>query len=174
MNINGFEIERKYLIAMPDPAFLRQHAEPSRIEQTYLLHEDPAVTARVRRRGSEGDWHYTHTVKLRVSDLRRVEDEREIGEEEYRSLLGQADPSRRVIAKTRWVLPWRGQLFEIDVFPFWEDRALMEIELTEESQTVDLPPQIRVIREVTQDRRYTNSSLSREIVREPLETAEKG
>ena len=174
MNINGFEIERKYLIAMPDPAFLRQHAEPSRIEQTYLLHEDPLVTARVRKRGRAGDWHYTHTEKLRVSDLRRVENEREIGEAEYCELLRRADPSRQTIAKTRWVLPWRGQLFEIDIFPFWDDRALMEIELTEENQAVELPPQIRVLREVTGDRRYTNSSLSREILREPLEQAEKG
>ena len=50
----------------------------------------------------------------------------------------------------------------------------MEIELTEENQAVELPPQIRVLREVTGDRRYTNSSLSREILREPLEQAEKG
>ena len=89
-------------------------------------------------------------------------------------MLRRADPSRQTIAKTRWVLPWRGQLFEIDIFPFWDDRALMEIELTEENQAVELPPQIRVLREVTGDRRYTNSSLSREILREPLEQAEKG
>ena len=174
MNIDGFEIERKYLISMPDPAFLRENAEPSHIEQTYLLHEDPLVTARVRKRGRAGDWHYTHTEKLRVSDLRRVENEREIGEAEYCELLRRADPSRQTIAKTRWVLPWRGQLFEIDIFPFWDDRALMEIELREEGQAVELPPQIRVLREVTGDRRYTNSSLSREILREPLEQAEKG
>ena len=173
MNINGFEIERKYLIAMPDPAFLRQHAEPSRIEQTYLLGAEN-TTERVRKRVYRDKCVYTHTVKRKLNDMRRVEDEREIGEEEYRSLLGQADPSRRVITKTRWVLPWRGQLFEIDIFPFWDDRALMEIELTEENQAVELPPQIRVLREVTGDRRYTNSSLSREILREPLEQAEKG
>ena len=128
----------------------------------------------MRKRGRAGDWHYTHTEKLRVSDLRRVENEREIGEAEYCELLRRADPSRQTIAKTRWVLPWRGQLFEIDIFPFWDDRALMEIELTEENQAVELPPQIRVLREVTGDRRYTNSSLSREILREPLEQAEKG
>ena len=40
MNIDGFEIERKYLIAMPEPDFLTQNAVPSRIEQTYLLQKD--------------------------------------------------------------------------------------------------------------------------------------
>lgn len=168
MNIDGFEIERKYLIRMPDEAWLRKNAYPSRIEQTYLLRPAPQVNARVRKRGQEGAWVYTYTQKTRISDLRRIEEEREISEEEYRTLLQQADPSRAVICKTRWVLPWNGQSFEIDVFPFWDDRALMEIELTHEEQTVQLPPDIAVIREVTADRRYTNASLSREIPREKL------
>lgn len=169
MNCDVFEIERKYLIRMPEEVWLREHASPSRIEQTYLLRSEPQVNARVRKRGQEGAWVYTHTRKIRVSDLRRVEDEREISEEEYRTLLRQADPSRSVIRKTRWVLSWNGQIFEIDVFPFWEDRALMEIELTHEGQPVELPPDVQVIREVTADRRYTNSSLSREIPREDIE-----
>jgi CYTH domain-containing protein len=168
MNVDGFEIERKYLIRMPDAAYLAENARPSQIEQTYLLHEDPLVTERVRRRGREGDWRCTHTVKLRVNDLRRVEDEREVGEEEYRALLRRADPGLRTIRKTRWVLPWKGQDFEIDVFPFWEDRALMEIELTEEGQAVELPPAIEIVREVTADRRYSNAALARAIPEDAL------
>lgn len=169
MNVDGFEIERKYLIRMPDPAFLEERATPSRIEQTYLKRPAPHVNARVRKRGEEGAWIYTHTQKTRISDLRRIEEEREVSEEEYRQLLRQADPSRNVICKTRWVLPWKGQCFEIDVFPFWEDRALMEIELRDEEQAVELPPEIEVIREVTADGRYTNAALSREIPRDELE-----
>lgn len=171
MNNNGFEIERKYLIGMPDHAFLERNAQPSRIEQTYLCPPDPGVTARVRKRGLEGAWTYTHTRKIRLNDLRRLEDERVISEEEYLLLLQQADPRRRVIRKTRWVLPWKDQMFEIDVFPFWKDRALMEIELTDEEQQVELPPAIRILREVTGDPRYTNSSLSLAV---PMEDIEKG
>lgn len=171
MNIGGFEIERKYLIRMPDPAYLAAHASPSRIEQTYLLRPAPQVDARVRKRGRDGAWVYTHTQKTRISDLRRIEDEQEISEEEYRSLLSRADPERRTICKTRWVLPYKGQDFEIDVFPFWEDRALMEIELMDEAQPVELPPEIEMIREVTGDGRYTNAAMSREI---PFEDLQKG
>ena len=36
MNIDGFEIERKFLIAMPEKAFLEK-CERSAITQTYLL-----------------------------------------------------------------------------------------------------------------------------------------
>lgn len=174
MNTDGFEIERKYLIRMPDAAWLLQNASPSEIWQTYLQRPAPHINARVRKRGQDGAWVYTHTQKTRISDLRRIEDEREISEAEYNALLQQADPKRNVIRKTRWVFPWRGQMFEIDIFPFWEDRALMEIELSDEEQAVELPPQICVLREVTGDRRYTNASLSKEIPMEPLEDMEKG
>lgn len=163
MNTDGFEIERKFLIRMPDRTFLSTYATPSRIEQTYLRRPAPGINARVRKRGQEGAWVYTHTKKTRVNNMRAIEDEREISEEEYRTLLLQADPERGTIRKTRWVLPHEGQLFEIDIFPFWTDRALMEIELNDESQPVTLPPQVEIIREVTGDRRYTNASLSREV-----------
>ena len=169
--MEGFEIERKYLIRMPDPGFLQQNASPTEIVQTYLLPPATHINARVRKRGHEGAWVYTHTEKTRLSDLRRIENEREISLEEYETLLQSADPGRNVIRKTRWVLPWNGQNFEIDIFPFWTDRALMELELEEESQAIDLPPQIRVLREVTADYRYLNSSLSRTI---PFEEIEKG
>jgi CYTH domain-containing protein len=169
--MKGFEIERKYLIAMPELSFLRDHASPSQIEQTYLLCTPPYSSNRVRKRGSDGAWTYTHTQKIRLSDLSRVEDESEISEAEYRALLEQADPARRVIRKTRWVLPWKGQNFEIDIFPFWTDRALMELELEDEAQSIELPPRIRVLREVTADYRYLNSSLSKAI---PFDEIEKG
>ena len=169
--MKGFEIERKYLISMPDPDFLRENASPTEIVQTYLLPPAPHINARVRKRGRDGDWTYTHTEKTRLSDLRRIENERRISREEYETLLQNADPDRNVIQKTRWVLPWKGQNFEIDIFPFWTDRALMELELEDEAQTIELPPQIRVLREVTADYRYLNSSLSKTI---PYEEIEKG
>ena len=171
MNLNGFEIERKYLIGMPDRDYLTRNASPSQIEQTYLLSPDPHVTERVRRRGAEGEWQYYHTQKSRITDRKRLEDEREIDRAEYEKLLSRADPEKKQIQKTRWVLPWLGQSFEIDIFPFWDDRAILEIELEDEEQQVTLPPQIRVIREVTADWRYSNSALSREI---PMEDLEKG
>ena len=169
--MKGFEIERKYLISMPDPDFLRENASPTEIVQTYLLPPAPHINARVRKRGRDGDWTYTHTEKTRLSDLRRIENERRISREEYETLLQNADPDRNVIQKTRWVLPWKGQNFEIDIFPFWTDRALMELELEDEAQTIELPPRIRVLREVTADYRYLNSSLSKTI---PYEEIEKG
>lgn len=162
MKENHFEIERKYLIRMPDRAWLENEAEGTEITQTYLL-AAPGTTERVRRRGRDGAYVYTHTTKTKLSDLRRVEEEEEIPAGEYERLLRRADPERRVICKTRWCFHYEGQLFELDVFPFWNDRAYLEIELDDEKQTVILPPCLSIIREVTEDPRYSNAALSLEI-----------
>lgn len=163
MNTDIFEIERKFLIRYPDCEWLFANSDVTEITQTYLLRPDPSRSARVRKRGRDGNYVYTHTVKQRISDMRRIEIEREISEEEYEELLKQADPKRNVIHKLRCCLPFRGQMFELDLFPFWTDRAILEIELKEESQPVEFPPELEILREVTGDRRYTNSSMAKEI-----------
>lgn len=163
MNQNGYEIERKFLIRRPEEAWLEKNCQGSDIVQTYLKGEAPGCNERVRRREGKNGVVYTHTRKRRLSDLRREEQEREISEAEYRALLQRADPARRIIRKRRYVLPWQGKDFEIDIFPFWQDQAVMEIELTEETEAVQLPPEITVIREVTGDRRYTNATLAKAI-----------
>lgn len=163
MNQNGYEIERKFLIRRPAAAWLEANCEGSDIIQTYLKTEAPGHSDRVRRREGKDGVVYTHTMKRRISDLRREEQEREISEGEYLSLLQRADPERRSIEKRRYVLAYEGKDFEIDVYPFWQDRAVMEIELADEAETVKLPPEIEIIKEVTQDRRYTNAALAREI-----------
>ena len=161
MNQNGYEIERKYLIRRPAAAWLEANCQGSDIIQTYLKAEAPGHSDRVRRRAGKNGVVYTHTVKRRLSDLRREEREREISEEEYLTLLQRADPERRVIEKRRYVLAYEGKEFEIDVYPFWQDKAVMEIELTDETETVKLPPEIEIISEVTGRPEYKNKQLAK-------------
>ena len=163
MNQNGYEIERKYLIRRPAEAWLEENCQGSDIIQTYLKTDDTGRSDRVRRREGKNGVVFTRTRKRRISDLRREEQEREINEAEYQALLRRADPERRSIEKRRYVLAYGGKEFEIDVYPFWLDKAVMEIELTDEEEPVALPPEIEIIRDVTADRRYTNASLARAI-----------
>ena len=165
------EIERKFLIAYPDvqelmgiPSCYRTH-----IVQTYLL-GGPGETARVRSRGIGPNVVYTHTVKRRVSVLTAVEEESEISRAEYLRLLETADPGARPIEKDRYAFRHAGHVFEIDVYPFWTDRAIMEVELTDEEQAITPPKAIRILREVTGDKRYTNASISREIPKDENES----
>lgn len=164
--MDNLEIERKYLIRMPDATLLS--ALPcSEIEQIYILSPERG-RERIRRRIFADRVVCTHTVKQRLSDLSRIELEEEISEERFRELSVRADPERSPIRKKRYLYGYDGQLFEIDVFPFWDDRALMELELENEEQEIRLPSAIEIIREVTSDGRYTNSALAREIMRETI------
>ena len=162
------EIERKFLIRMPDRAVLERESERFiDMEQIYLLSEDGS-SRRIRRSICGGEETLYFTEKVFVTHVTRVEREREIGPREWSALLKQADPSRRPIVKRRWCVPYAGHTLEIDVFPFWDDRAFCEAELASETEPLELPGWIRVVREVTEDPRYTNSALARELPAEEL------
>jgi CYTH domain-containing protein len=162
------EIERKFLIRMPDRAVLERESERFiDMEQIYLLSEDGS-SRRIRRSICGGEETLYFTEKVFVTHVTRVEREREIGPREWSPLLEQADPSRRPIVKRRWCVPYAGHTLEIDVFPFWDDRAFCEAELASETEPLELPGWIRVVREVTEDPRYTNSALARELPAEEL------
>ena len=167
MNNNGFEIERKFLIAYPAQELL-SGGESSVITQTYLAKDGSGMNSRVRKRVWGDKTEYTHTRKKHISDIRRVEEERLISENEYNELLKNADTKRKTIRKTRYCIDSGEHTFEIDVFPFWSDRALMEVELSHEDERFTVPQGIRIIREVTADKRYTNSSIAREIPQEEI------
>lgn len=155
------EIERKFLIEYPDLAWLGSLPNCRRVEiiQTYLKSED-GDEIRVRQRGADGHYLYFHTVKRKVDEGKRVEIERRVTKEEYLSLLKDADTGMRQIRKTRYCLTYENRYFEIDVYPFWQDRAIAEIELSEENEEIAFPEQIRVIKEVTHDASYKNAALA--------------
>lgn len=155
------EIERKFLIEYPDIAWLESLPNCSKIDmlQTYLTAKN-GEERRVRQRGSQGHYLYFQTVK-RGTGLKRVEIERRLTKDEYLAAMMDADVSRRQIRKTRYCLTWGIQYLEIDVYPFWHDKAIVEVELSDENGQVDFPPQLHVICEVTDDPDYKNSQLAK-------------
>ena len=162
MKMEHYEIERKFIIRRPERQYLEKHGSVTQIIQTYLIGK-PGETTRVRKRWNREYTSYTLTIKSRVNAMRQIERERELRVEEYQELLKTADPERKPIRKERWVVEYRGQRFEIDVFPFWEHQAYLELELQDECQTIDFPPELEIICEVTGDSRYTNRGLAKEI-----------
>ena len=130
------------------------------IIQTYLK-SDNGDEVRVRQRGENGNYIYFKTVKKRVDDIKRVEIENRLTKDEYLTLLMEADTSKKQIRKTRYCLSYEGQYFEIDIYPFWNDKAIVEIELSDENTQIAFPPFLKVIKEVTYDNNYKNSSLAK-------------
>lgn len=157
-----YEIERKSLIEHPDIALLEKQPNCQKVEiiQTYL-HSDENKEIRIRQRGAQGSYIYFKTVKKYVTPTTRVEMEERLSEKEYLKLLMEADTSMHQIRKTRYCLSENGQYFEIDLYPFWKDQAIVEIELLSEEQEIQLPGFLHVIKEVTDDDSYKNASLAR-------------
>lgn len=158
------EIERKFLVEIPDWSVLPHFARVE-IIQHYLVKNKDGVKRRIRARGQHGSWLYTETTKRRITNITSVETERMINKREYQHLLATSlDPSRIPIRKHRHCFVWKHQYFELDVFdaPVLP-HALLEIELTHEAQKICLPSFLKVVREVSQDPLWKNSTLARRI-----------
>lgn len=155
------EIERKFLIYQTDE--LDKHvSEKTDIIQTYLVRKIPDIQRRIRSMTTDGKCCYFYTEKRFVSPVEREENERIITREEYDDLLSQVDKELVPIIKTRRILVFKGQRFEIDSYPFSSSLATMELELESAEQHISFPPYVRMIKEVTGDKRYSNASLAAE------------
>lgn len=152
-----FEREKKLLIEMP-PGSVLKAARKKSVSQSYLVPEEGFDTARVRRSvDASGAAKHTFTAKRFIGGFTREEYEREIDADEYLKLKEKAVGE---ISKDRYMLPFASHVLEIDVFPFWRDKCILEIELDDENEEYVLPDFIRVIRDVTSDAEFTNASLA--------------
>lgn len=156
-----YEIERKYLIEYPDINWLESNPYCKRIEiiQIYLYSPN-GDEIRIRQRGINGNYIYFQTIKRKISGIKRVEVERRLSQDEFLKLMMDADTSKKQIRKTRYCLTYKDQYFEIDVYPFWKDKAIAEIEINDVDSPIEFPEQIKVIKEVTEDQSYKNIHLA--------------
>jgi adenylate cyclase len=155
------EIERRYRLASaPSAADLAAHgARTLRLEQVYLA--APPGGRRIRRTvDADGRVECLLTRKRHLRDLVREEVETAISEADYQRLLGEADPARRVIRKTRHVVPHGSQRLEIDVFDVPAGLVIVEVELGREDEPVELPAWLGPWRDVSADARYANANLA--------------
>ncbi|MBO5852895.1 MAG: CYTH domain-containing protein [Clostridia bacterium] len=159
--MNKLEIERKFLIKMPNEKRLLdlKSIRVLNISQTYTTKGE-----RIRKIEENGSITYIKTIKKHISDLVRLEMEEEISGDEYNCLLGFKEGN--TIEKTRYVYLYKGKNIEIDIFPFWQSQAFLEVELISEDEDCPLPSFIEVIKEVTEDKAYRNYSLSKNIPKE--------
>ena len=146
------EIERKFLVI--GEGWRSLVTKRIAISQGYLS-SNAKATVRVRTRD---DLDAVITLKGAVSGMSRAEYEYDIPIEDARELLGMAEP--HVLEKHRHLVPFGGLTWEVDEFGGRHTGLVMaEVELTHEDQHVQMPDWIG--REVTDDDRYYNASLSR-------------
>jgi CYTH domain-containing protein len=133
----------------------------SEITQTYLVAE-PGCEVRLRRRQwSGGKVVNVHRSKKRISETEVIETERHIDNNLYEQMLQQADPYRQTIRKRRQSFIWKGQFFQIDTFlaPV-NDLVMMETKGVAEQETINVPPFVKVIEEVTGNQTYYNYNIA--------------
>lgn len=165
--MKAVETERKFIIKKPNEKTLSSlfGYTVSKITQTYLASRE-GVTERVRERIYPDKTVYTHTKKVRISPLSSIEDEREVTESEYRTLLLRKKDGTQDVKKERHTFIASGVTFEIDIYPEWQDTCIMEFELKSEDERVEIPTFIAVVREVTGNRAYSNAAMAKEFPKE--------
>ena len=65
------------------------------------------------------------------------------------------------ISKYRYCIAWGSTYYELDVFPFWDKLALLEIELLSEEEEYTIPDFVTVLREVTMEKAFRNLALAK-------------
>ena len=158
------EIQRKFLIAYPDLDWLESLPEATKMEivQTDLISRED-VALRVHQRAEGDSVFYFKTYNHPLDDSTRVEVEERLSKREYQDLLQEADPNKKQVRKTRYRLTHEGQYFEIDLFPMWSDKAILETELSEEDTPIHFPGHLGIIREVTEDAAYTRAAIAEQM-----------
>ena len=157
---NHLKLKENFLIEYPDIEFLNSIKTCRRI----LLHRHTSLLPRKDISESakgEGDKAvYIKTVKIKISDIKRIEIENYISKEQYDSYLAQRKYVTGVISKDRYCIVDNSTYCELDVYPFWNDRATIEIELLSEDQRYRLPKFVKLIREVSSEPDYRNLALA--------------
>ena len=154
MSINAMhtETERKFLVR--SEAFRSEVTESHRISQGYIAH-DGGNTVRVRILDDKG----ILTIKGPTNGMSRAEWEIEIPLRDAEDLMRLTKSGR--IEKVRHIVPaGNGRVWEVDEF-LGENAGLImaEIELGSEDEAFERPSWLG--EEVTGDRRYYNSYLSK-------------
>ena len=163
-------IEKKYLIELPEKALLTEKADRGifQLRQTYLSAIRTSVR-RLRKIESDGKTRYIFTEKRNITDLGFHELERELTEKEYNMMLDEADPAKKPLCKTRYSISSGSHVLDVDVYPFWKRQAILEIDLPSQEDSAEIPDWIHVIRDVTGEQKYRNSVLAAQA---PAEEAE--
>lgn len=143
------EIERKFTVKeLPD---LSQY--PFHIMEQGYLNTDPVV--RVRKE----DDNYYLTYKGRGL-LAREEYNLPLNEDAYYHLVEKSDGI--IIRKKRYLIPYEKYTIELDIFEEpYENLIIAEVEFESEEEAVRFQPLAWFEEDVTLDRRYHNSNLSK-------------
>lgn len=151
------EIERKYLLRALPPAVHAEGVRSLEMDQGYLPGQRVRERLRQVRAGDTVRWYRTIKAGLGVA---RLEVEEETTREVFETMWPLTEGRR--LRKRRHLVPDGPLVWEIDEF-LDRDLVLAEAELPDPSMRPPIPEWLapHLVREVTEDPAYLNSSLAR-------------
>ena len=158
------QLERKFLVEYVDENDLAAY-EPveQNITQTYLKERAKGTERRTRKVVSNNAISYFYSEKRPISPIERIENERLLSEKEYIRKNAEVDPEFGSVRKRRFCFVYNGHYCTVDTYPTNANCAILDVQLNDKEEQVDLPPEIRVIKEVTGDVNYQGHMISKSL-----------
>jgi len=154
---------RKFVIKRPTQAELHDLGCIFRtnVVTTYLVQHDPKIDRRVVQRGT-AETGYSHYYVEKVHIDVNEEDfitERRIDYHEYVNYLTEADHSVQPVAKFRYCFVFEKRYYEVEMYAFESEYAILEIE-HDVSEKLKFPP-FSIVREVSNMQDFSSRALSK-------------
>lgn len=175
-------------IGLPKPGavrkfFVRDSSEPSEIpvkyeeflaEQTFLVRGQGKTPDKdgyvfIYKRGRGKICSYRYSAKYNFSNGQSAIVERQISEQEYITLLDQADPSRSALHKQVKCFVWQNRYFALARY-VKPNNGLTLLYTSYDQTDMQLPPFLEVTEEVTNDPEYSSYHLAGVAAREEEES----
>ena len=154
--------ERKFLIRYADAKTVAAYRPIEQtITQSYLVEKDKGTMRRARKVQSRGNIAYYAIEKQQVSAVERIERERMLTQKEYLRILNDVDPEYGSVTKHRLCFQYEGQYMTVDTYACSPDLAILDVQLQNKGDEAHIPPELEIVREVTEDKRYDGPMLSK-------------
>lgn len=180
----GPTYEKKYIISMVDLELLKNkyNTETVYVERTYLnpteenvervikytstidKASDTVNTEQVNQQNQTNKNkidRYYYIENCTSIDIYKDDTEKEIGIKDYNRLKQEIKPNTHPLKRKRIKFVYQGTYFEIDIYPFWSDKAILKVEKSNgKDEPVSLPKEIKILSDITGDQRYKLRNLA--------------
>ncbi|XP_050409528.1 TRPL translocation defect protein 14 [Patella vulgata] len=156
--------KRKFLVSQILNGVRFPFLQEFQVVHDYLVTPSRKMQARLRRRGQNDHWTYTHTIRRPEINKQSVELRQPISSKEYEILQAQRDGRHDTIYKTRQCFLWQNQYFQMDIYrdpcPSRCKGLILLETYTAKDKEISLPDFLKIEREVTDENFYSMFSLS--------------
>jgi len=156
------ESYKKYLIEVDDILLDKlKEFHSLDIFQSYLTSN--SIQRRLRKKGMKDDWVYTYAETKYLENNERIKKEKMISQKEYIDMSSEINIQLHSISKRRCNFVYDFQYFTIDIFSFLDNKAIMDVQVTDKNSTIEIPNYIKVIKDISFDKNYQNYNISQKL-----------